>query len=136
MECAQLCLSLSPCHSCFPGRYCRYDEGLEFMRGLPRQQAAQALQKYGKVSSPAPHPHGQGAEGAVQGVPFAAHVLKQLLELGGVCRSSCASNCPCCCFPCLLTLHYKNKCHYAKTVRAVVCRSRRRVGRLVHLVVF
>ncbi|GAB4818399.1 hypothetical protein N2152v2_005445 [Parachlorella kessleri] len=27
----------------------RYDEGLEFMRGLPRQQAAQALQKYGKV---------------------------------------------------------------------------------------
>lgn len=27
----------------------RFDEGLEFMRGLPRREAAQALQKYGKV---------------------------------------------------------------------------------------
>lgn len=32
---------------------CRYSEGLEYIRGLPRQEAAAALQKYGKVGGAA-----------------------------------------------------------------------------------
>ena len=40
---------------------CRYSEGLEFVKGLSRREAAAALQKYGKVGAPV--------------VPSLAHVL-------------------------------------------------------------